>query len=53
MAAMFNLDLVLEMNPDLSVYESHAITERVENFYMSSLMFMILISMSSQQLSRR
>ena len=24
------LDLVLEMNPDLSVYESHAITERVE-----------------------
>ncbi|EHJ52871.1 cation diffusion facilitator family transporter [Streptococcus macacae] len=25
------LDLVLEMNPDLSVYESHTITERVEN----------------------
>ncbi|MGT2947795.1 cation diffusion facilitator family transporter [Streptococcus devriesei] len=25
------LDLVLEMNPDLSVYESHDITERVEN----------------------
>ena len=25
------LDLVLEMNPDLSVYESHAITEKVEN----------------------
>lgn len=24
------LDIVLEMNPDLSVYESHAITERVE-----------------------
>ena len=24
------LDLVLEMNPDLSVYESHAITEQVE-----------------------
>lgn len=25
------LDVVLEMNPDLSVYESHAITEEVEN----------------------
>ncbi|VTT43384.1 cation diffusion facilitator family transporter [Streptococcus porcinus] len=25
------LDIVLEMNPDLSVYESHAITEQVEN----------------------
>jgi cation diffusion facilitator family transporter len=25
------LDLVLEMNPDLSVYESHEITEQVEN----------------------
>ncbi|MCC9746177.1 cation transporter, partial [Streptococcus agalactiae] len=24
------LDIVLEMNPDLSVFESHAITERVE-----------------------
>ena len=25
------LDVVLEMNPDLSVYESHAITEEVED----------------------
>ncbi|MGZ7226707.1 cation diffusion facilitator family transporter, partial [Streptococcus pyogenes] len=25
------LDIVLEMNPDLSVYESHEITEHVEN----------------------
>lgn len=25
------LDVVLEMNPDLSVYESHAITEEIEN----------------------
>ena len=24
------LDVVIEMNPDLSVYESHAITEEVE-----------------------
>ena len=24
------LDIVVEMNPDLSVYESHAITEQIE-----------------------
>ena len=45
------LDITLEMNPDLSVFESHEIADRVESMLEERLESLIPMSISSQHLS--